>query len=162
MKKPKVSSVEAVKTSYPQLADETKQLNQLITDVGASVEDIVCSLRRIGLHVSAWHQIAGGEDEHNGYTWSRDIGYTRIGGLWHIAVREWSQGPGEPPEPTIYKFGDAPPWMCLEAAGKIPELIQELIERTRDMRAKISTKKSDLDEIAAALTDMAQEAASCG
>jgi hypothetical protein len=162
MKKPKVSPLEAVKTSYPQLADESKQLNQVITDLGASVSGVEASLRRIGLHVSAWHEIAGGQDEHNGFLWSRDIGYTRIDSLWHIALREWSQEPGQPEEQTIYRFGDAPPWMCLEAAGKIPELIHELIERTRDMRAKITRKKNELDELAAVLADLAQQAMDAG
>ena len=48
--------------------------------------------------------------------------------------------------------------MCLEAAGKIPELLEELIERTRDLRAKLASKKRDVDELAAVLADLAQEA----
>jgi hypothetical protein len=158
MKKPKVSPVEAVKTSYPQLADETYQLQALIGDFGKTISAVEGSLRRIGLDVSAWHQIAGGQHEHNGYTWSRDIGYTRIGSSWHIALREWSQEVGQEDEQTTYKFRDAPPWMCLEAAGKIPELLEELIERTRDLRAKLASKKRDVDELAAVLADLAQEA----
>jgi hypothetical protein len=158
MKKPKVSPVEAVKTSYPQLAEESNQLNQALVDLGKSIFGVEVSLRRIGLNVSAWHQIAGGRDEQSGYVWSRHIGYTRLNNSWHIALRESDQEPGQEGEQTTYKFGDAPPWMCLEAAGKIPELLEELVERTRDMRAKISKKKAEVDELASVLADLAEEA----
>jgi hypothetical protein len=72
---------------------------------------------------------------------------------------KWSFDPDvQESDETTYKFDDAPPWMCLEAAGKIPELLEELIERTRDMRAKITKKKAEIDELAAVLADLAQEA----
>lgn len=158
MKKPKVSSLEAVKTSYPQLAEETKQLHQVIADLGTSMCGVEVSLRRIGLQVSAWHKIAGGQDEHSGYVWSRDIGYTRFDSQWYIGLRDWSQEPGHEPEVSTYKFSDAPPWMILEAAGKIPDLLEELIERTRDMRTKIAAKKTEVDQLAAVLKDLAVEA----
>jgi hypothetical protein len=83
-------------------------------------------------------------------------------GLWHIALREWSREIGEEPDQTIYKFSDAPPWMCLEAAGKIPELIQTLIDRTREMRARIATKKNELDELGALLAELANNACDDG
>jgi hypothetical protein len=158
MKKPKVSPLEAVKTSYPQLAEESQQLKQEITDLGKGISGIETSLRRLGLDVSAWHRIAGGQDEHNGYVWSRDIGFTRIGSQWYIALREWSQEPGQEDEQTTYRFNEAPPWMCVEAAGKIPELLEELIDRTRDMRAKITAKKAEVDAFASVLADLAAEA----
>jgi hypothetical protein len=158
MKKPKVSALEAVKASYPQLAEEAQQLQQVVTDLGASMCGIEVSLRRIGLQVSAWHQIAGGHDEDNGYAWSRDIGYTRIGEQWYIAVREWSEEAGQEPEQSTYKFRDAPPWMVLDAAGKIPELLEELIERTRAMRTKIAARKTEVDQLAAVLNVLAAEA----
>jgi hypothetical protein len=160
MKKPKVSPVEAVKTSYPQLAEESKQLQSTISAVGTSISGIEASLRRIGLHVSAWHEIAGGRNDNNGYIWSRDIGYTRIGDHWHIALREWSQEIGKEAEVTTYKFDGAPPWIVLEAAGKIPELLEELIERTRDLRAKLSKKHSEVEELAVVLAGLAAEAMS--
>lgn len=159
MKKPKVSPAEAVKTTYPQLAYESQQLKQAIKDLGDHVSDIEASLRRIGLHVSAWHRIAGGEDADGEYRWSRDIGFTRINDRWHIGLREWSHLQGDDPATTIYKFEDAPPWMCLEAAGKIPELLEELIARTRDIRDKIINKNAEVKELAAVLAELAAEAA---
>jgi Sec-independent protein translocase protein TatA len=52
--------------------------------------------------------------------------------------------------------------MCLEAAGKIPELIQTLIDRTREMRARIATKKNELDELGALLAELANSACDDG
>ena len=120
-----------------------------------SVESSLC---RIGLDVSAWHRIAGGQDHNVGYVWSRDIGYTRLGNHWRIAIREYAEEVGGEPEQTTYKFADAPPWMCLEAAGKIPGLLEELIERTQDIRRKITAKTAEVDQLATILETLAEEA----
>ena len=162
MKKPKVSPVEAVKISYLQLAEESKHLKEEVADLGRIISGVEASLRRLGLNISAWHRIAGGYDEASGFNWSRDIGYTRVGNLWHIALREFEHEPGLPPDQTTYKFGEAPPWMCLEAIGKIPELLEELIQRTRDMRAQIGAKKETLKELATVLEELAEETATRG
>lgn len=157
-KKPKASPLEAVRTSYPHLAGESKQLKQAVRDLGNSVLGVELSLRRIGLDVSAWHQIAGGDDPDSGYVWGREIGYTRLGDFWHIAIREWSQEVGQEGQQATYKFADAPPWMCLEAAAKIPGLLETLIERTQDMRRKISARVAEVDELAKVLKTLAEEA----
>src|ERR1051325_3468627 len=100
-KKPKVSAKEAIRSSFPRLAEETRELSKSIGALAGSVTGIESSVRRIGLNVSAWHEIAGGRNDDAGYAWSRDIGYTRIGSMWHIAIREWSQEVGERGEQTI-------------------------------------------------------------
>jgi hypothetical protein len=74
--------------------------------------------------------------------------------LWQIALREsWSDN-GEDGS-TTHTFTKAPPWMVLEAAGKIPGLIEELINRTREMRANLTAKNAELQELAAVLAIMA-------
>jgi methyl-accepting chemotaxis protein len=158
MKTPKVSPVEAVKTSYPQLAEENKLLQQTISDLAETISRIQDSLHRIKLQVSAWHQIAGGIDDNFDYKWSRDIGYTRTGDEWHIALRRWSCNQDNEVNEKTYTFSQAPPWMIIEAAGKIPGLLDELIERTRDTRAQLTKKKSEVDELAAVLDELADEA----
>ena len=125
VKTPKVSQAETAKTLFPQLAEENQQVQELLRGYGKSISGIEVSLRQIGLHVSAWHRFAGGQDDNIGYCWSRDIGYTHINDRWHIAVREWSQEVGREDEQTVYKFSEAPPWLCLEAAGKIAGLLRE-------------------------------------
>src|ERR1700692_4917327 len=129
MKKPKVSLAEAAKTSFPQLAAGTNELSSALTDLAGTISDIESSLRRIGINVSAWHTVASGEAADGDIHWSRDIGYTRFGDVWLIPLRDSWQELGEPDKKTTYIFRDAPPWMCLEAAGKIPGLLETLIER---------------------------------
>lgn len=158
MKTPKVSSAEAVKTTYPQLAAETKQLKATITELGKSISGVESSLRRIGLEVSAWHKIAGGENEHNGIRWSRDIGYTQWGRHWHIMLRQWSLDPNGDEDSELHEFAEAPPWMIIEAAGKIPDLLEELINRTQETRKQLVKRKAEVDELAAVLANLAVEA----
>lgn len=156
MKTPKVSSAEAVKTTYPQLAAETKQLKATITELGKSISGVEESLQRIGLEVSAWHKIAGGVDDFSGIFWSRDIGYSQSGGRWRITLRDWSQDPNGEDSGRHYVFAEAPPWMIIEAAGKIPALLEELINRTQETRKQLVKRKAEVDELAAVLADLAK------
>ena len=156
-KKPKVSQVETVKTTYPQLAAETKHLSSAIGELAGTISTVESTLHRIGLNVSAWHTIVQGQNDDIGYVWSRAIGYTRLNERWRIALRERSQEIGQEPDQQTWTFADAPPWMILEAAGKIPELLEELIERTQDMAKNIRSKNAEVTQLAAVLEQLAAD-----
>jgi hypothetical protein len=156
-KPPKVSQIERTKSSFTQLVLETKELSSELKELSDKLSTVEESLRRIGLNVSAWHQITGGHDDDSGYSWSRDIGYTRIRDQWRIALRERSRESDDRPEDDIRLFSDAPPWMCLEAASKIPDLLEELIDRTQETRKNIRTKNIEVGELASVIESMASE-----
>lgn len=158
MKQPKPSPVEAVRATLPLLVEDNKGVKQEIAEIADIIAMIERSLRKIGLDVSAWYKIAGGSDDESGDRWSREIGYTRYRNSWSILLRESSGNlyDEEGDEVNTYAFSTAPPWMCIEAAGKIPELLQELLERTRTTKTSLAAKKLVIQGVAneiAALVD---------
>lgn len=150
MKQPKPSPVEAVRATFPLLVEDNKGVKQEIAEIADFIALIERSLRKIELDVSAWYKIAGGSDDNSGYRWSREIGYTRYRNSWSILLRESSGNSYYEDEDDIntYAFSAAPPWMCIEAAGKIPELLQELLERTRTTKSSLAAKKTVIQGVA--------------
>lgn len=153
----KIPPTERVTASFKQLAVASSDLDNAAKDLGTSISNIEASLRRIGLQVSAWHQVAGHEADSGEY-WSRDIGWTKLKNSWGIAVRK-ANGfePTEDHNEEIWPFADAPRWMAIEAASKLPDLFETLVQRTNEMTEKLRRRKTQTDELAAALDGIVEE-----
>ena len=89
----------------------------------------------------------------SGNWWSRELGYTRVRDVWGVALKTASgnYGNDEHDDETIYLFKDAPRWMRLEAVASIPDLLEALLNTTRETidRAKKATTR--LTEFATAM-----------
>jgi len=83
----KVPPGERAVTAFRQLAVASSDSDTAAKDLGASLSTVESLLRRIGVRVSAWHQIAGHEDP-NGPYWTRDLGWAKIKDSWCIAIRK--------------------------------------------------------------------------
>ncbi len=77
MAETKIPPTERITASYKQLAVASSDLDNAAKDLGNSLSNVEAALRRIGVQISAWHQIAGHE-EPNGAYWSRDIGWAKV------------------------------------------------------------------------------------
>lgn len=158
MKQPKPSPVEAVRSTFPRLAEENMGLRQEIAEIAQTIVGIEDSLRQIKLDVSAWHKLAAGENREGDYRWSRELGYTRDGAMWSILLRELTTNVYDDEEEVkTYDFQSAPPWMCIEAVGKIPELLHELLERTRTTRTTLTAKKMEIKNLASEIAALADQ-----
>ena len=51
----------------------------------------------------------------------------------------------------IRAFNDAPRWMAIESAGKLPDLFETLVKRTVEAARKLKDRKREADELAAAI-----------
>ena len=88
--------------------------------------------RKLKLGVSAWHQIAGHEEPDGGF-WTRDIGFAQVRNKWGIALRRtWGNYNIDEYAEEVWLFTDAPRWICIESIGKLPDLFDDLIKRTRN------------------------------
>jgi len=164
MKQPKPSPVEAVRATLPLLIEDNKGVKQEMAEIAAIVATIEKTLRKIEIDISAWYKISAGSEGESGYRWSREIGYSRSKNSWSILIRE-AEGniyESDGDEVTTYAFNNAPPWMCIEAAGKIPELLKEILARVRTTRTSLSAKKVEIkdvaDEIAALVASLVDDA----
>lgn len=151
-------------SSLKELATASKDLKAACKELCDLVARFEKTLETFNLGISAWHKIAGGSDDNSGFYWRRDVGYTAFSGgvlpdKWYIAIRDSSGNfEGDQYEERIWKFQDAPPWMQIEASGKLPELFETLVERvnetTEKVRARAVQTAPIADALAAALTEL--------
>jgi hypothetical protein len=107
--------------------------------------------------VTAWAQIYSDGDPSGEHWWSRDIGYTKIGGKWGIALRSCSGDHSFPAGDSeeIWLFNDAPRWLRLEGIEHVPALIEKLIAETEATIEKIKAKVGEAKELAEAINAIA-------
>src|SRR5262249_11315461 len=117
----KVPPSERLTSSFKQLANASVDLDAAAGELRKVISDIEAALKTIKIGVSAWYTVAGHSDR-GGEFWSRDLGYSRVGDDWCIALRrQWgAEWDDEGPHEEVWKFSDAPRWMCIEAVGKLP------------------------------------------
>ena len=142
MKVTKVPASERIASSFKQLSTASEQLNIVTSDFANTIAPVDAALGSLKLGVSAWHKVAGADDPRTGDFWHRDIGYSKFGNDWGIALRRVSgnEFADDGYHEEIWRFAGAPPWMCVEAAGKLPDLIDDLIQRTHDTTKNLKAK----------------------
>lgn len=119
-----------VRANYTALCSAAIQLNLASDDMREAVAALSEHLKRLGLGVSAWYDLATGESK------VRSVGYTKLGSNWGIAIRQVTQLPNQEREEEIWLFGDAPRWMRIEAVAHIPDLLEALLARTCETTEK--------------------------
>jgi hypothetical protein len=158
MSEAKVPPTERIVSYFKELAVETSECNSAAIELSDAILPLETALRKIKLPVSAWHRIAGDEDDNGNY-WTRDIGYTKIGDEWGIALRRtWGNLNVDHHREETWPFKDAPRWMCIESAGKLPDLFEELVKRTKETTAKLKARTTQARELAAAIAAVLPEA----
>jgi methyl-accepting chemotaxis protein len=157
---PKAPPIERVQSSYKQLCVAAKNLNAASDELGKLISLFDAALQKFNLGVSAWVEVSGSRDDSTGDWWSRDLGYTRVGNKWGIALRKASGNLDSPIEESeeVWLFNEAPRWMRAEAVGKIPDLLEALVKRAGDTTKKIKERTTQVQELAAAMSKAADEA----
>lgn len=143
------AGIENVQQSLSTLATAAASLNVASDRLGVVVEGIEAELKKLNLGVSAWYTLARGSDTET--TWTRGIGYTKVGGKWCIALRETRDSPPAKYTEQVWPFKDAPRWLRLDAVGHIPQLLEELTERAHRMTDLCTKRVEQAEQIAAAM-----------
>jgi hypothetical protein len=155
----KLPASERATAAFRKLATSTQELNESNSEWSTHIESINIALRKLGLRVSAWHEIAGGADDEEYSFWSREIGWTKIDDDWCLAIRK-SAGdvrmPDEAHEET-WRFQDAPHYMRIDAGSKIADLLEALVKRTEETTAKVAKRKIETAELAERLQALTAE-----
>lgn len=155
---PKALPSERVQSSYKQLSIAASNLNAASDELGKAISTLDSALQKFNLGVSAWIHLSGGKNDETFDWWSRDLGYTKVGSKWGIALKD-SSGNAVPPEEElveVWLFNQAPRWMRAEAVGKIPDLLEALVKQTEDTTKKIKEKTTQVQEFAEAMSKVAE------
>lgn len=151
MAEEKIPPGERIASSFKRLASSSTDLNTAADELSNTVSKLESALRELNLGISAWHRIAGSEDRDGTY-WSRDIGYTGFGKEWHIALRKVSGDNFlDDHKEEIWRFAEAPRWMCVESISKLPDLLDELIKRTDETARKLKNRNLEATELTKAV-----------
>jgi hypothetical protein len=158
MPEEKVLPKDRIASSFKQLAAVSTDLSAAAKELGKSIDILELALKNLNLGVSAWYEIAGNEDEDGSY-WSRDIGYTKIRYEWRIALRQVNghRQVDDSHNEEIWAFSDAPRWMCVEAAAKLPDLFDTLIQRAVETTKKVSARIPETEELASTVQNIQAE-----
>jgi hypothetical protein len=150
---------ERVQAAYKQLSLAANSLNVASDELGKAISVLDAALQKLNLGVSAWADLSSNEDTDAGTWWNRRIGYTKIRDKWGVALRTASGNYNWPNDDSeeLWLFNDAPRWMRIEAVGKIPDLLEELLRQAEDTTKKIKNKTTQAYELAAAMSKVAQE-----
>jgi hypothetical protein len=148
----KIPVSERVQSAFRKLTVSASNLNSASDDLRVVINELDDALRKLNLGVSAWVKIAGDDDGRDEY-WSRDLGYTRIGRTWGIALREVEGNYNWPDEAKVesWPFNDAPRWLRADAVGKIPDLLEKLADQADGTTKRIKQKATEARELTTAI-----------
>jgi len=146
-------------SAYKQLAESASALEAESRKFARPIEQINTVLRKLGLNLITWHKVTGGEDDYDNF-WSRDVGYTKVNGLWSLAIRAASGNHNRPDDvdSSVWDFTEAPPSYRIEALPFLPGLLEDLTSNTEKTTAKLRQTTNEAQELAAALVEAAAEA----
>ena len=147
-------STARVESSFKQLSTAAQTLHTASDDLRKVIRQLDASLKKLGLGFPAWVQISGSSDETQ--YWNRDLGYARVGGKWGLALRDVTGNHIDHDDDSeeVWAFNDAPRAMRIEAVGKIPDLLERLLQQTEETTKKLQSKIAQAADLASIFADM--------
>lgn len=151
------STSERLASAYKRLAASSEVLNGASDEFSKPISELDAALQKLNIGLITWQTITGGSDEGDGY-WSRDVGYTKMGSKWGLAIRtvdghhSWDRDDIEE-----WSFHDAPRSYRIEALEKLPDLLEQLIKNADKTAKKLKEKTVEAKELASALAQAAAE-----
>jgi len=118
------TSIENLRTTASQLNEITDYLNVTVK----TVEKILGEELKIG--ISAYVSVDSETDDTTGATITQFLGYQRVGGNFRIVVL-W-ENDFHPDRPAVKPWSDCARDMKIETAEKLPQLIQEISNKSKD------------------------------
>ena len=122
----------------PSLAATAANLNNVSKELTQLVERLNGALQRLNLGVTAWVELNGYSD--NSTTWSEELGYSRIGREWGLALRNTKHDHHLDEFEVLdgWPFNEAPRELRVRAIGKIPQLLKKLDQVANGIVEEIS------------------------
>jgi hypothetical protein len=149
--------ISRAQTSYRKLATAAVALNTASDQLGKVIVEVDAALKALNLGISSWISFNEWVDD-GGSDYSCDqIGYSKVGGKWGIALRSLSgnYNYGEGTEDGPWLFNDAPRALRVAAIDKIPEFLEKLAKDAVETTKKINEKLQQSRELAKAITVLA-------
>ncbi|HEY0307042.1 MAG TPA: hypothetical protein VGB94_02690 [Acidobacteriaceae bacterium] len=146
----------SVSASYLELTKAAEVLNGVTDAFGKAVSEIDDALKKLNLGIMAWVKVdEEGADSDDPTYYIEEIGYSKIGGKWGIALRtrvgNLAYGDDDREDVESWLFNEATRTLRLKAIVKLPELVNKLSQEAAKMTNQLQSKLADAQAIAVAL-----------
>jgi hypothetical protein len=144
-----------VSASFKKLSSTAAKLNAISDSLSSQIEQIDTSLKRLNLGVIAWVKIQADCDE-DGNWFKEELGYTKVGNRWCVAIKTASGMQGDPngPDTSFWAFADAPRQLRIRAIEHIPALIENLCTEADSMIKQLEPKVQEVAQLTMALNSL--------
>ena len=142
----------------PSLAATAANLNNASKKLTEIIERLDGALQRLNLGVTAWVQVNGANSSPDlSAFWSEDLGYSRIGRKWGLALRriEGDHALNEWELLDEWPFNEAPRDLRIGAITRIPKLLKKLDQEAQMVAEEISESIDVTVPIVTAIEDSA-------
>jgi hypothetical protein len=133
----------------PSVSERTAEALKQLQPVAAAVEvaaaelskpvsAIETALKRMNIAYEAWSTYKQGG--HEEYWWKWDIGYTRIGNRWGIAIKVSSGDETDPEHDRSERwlFNESPLYLRHPAIDKLPDMLEALAKTGETVAGKLN------------------------
>lgn len=146
-----------VSGAFEKLVASAAELNAVSDEIAKPISAIEATLQKLNLGVSAWAEFAGELDLPSGCFWDRAIGYAKVSRVWGITIRARSGllNQDEHSETEVWRFNDAPRSYRIQALGKLPDLLEQLVEATCETTAALKNQVAATKQVAETISQMA-------
>ena len=146
----------SVEETLGKLAYVSDSLNKASDSLSEQILEVESALQRYGLGVSAWVMISSWEVEvpvigamDTNVTRMLCLGYGKYIGKWGLLVSECDDD--IPDTGNVSFLREEPRDVKLEAVGKLPDLLKELLKKATEIATETTAKADVTREIAASL-----------
>lgn len=150
----------SIESTLSKLAYVSDSLNKSSDSLSNQILEVESALQRYGLGVPVWVMMSSWEVEvpvigamNTNVTRMLCLGYGKFCGKWGLLVSECEDIPHEG---NISFLREVSREMKLEAVGKLPALLQELLKKATEVAAEATKKADETREIALSLKQWCQ------
>lgn len=143
-----------VADSFQRLQVAAAELNIVSNQLGVSISVLDTALQHLNLGISTWVHVDIWDNGHGDFE-LQEIGYTKVGSKWGIALRTTQGNFETDPEGNSHEqwlFNDAPRGLRIAAIDKLPDLLEKLAEDAKATAGRIRDKIEQSQQVARAIT----------
>ncbi len=147
-------SSERAENSFKQLASAAQALSSASDDLSKVIRHFDASLKKLALGITVWIEVSGTADDTQ--YWRNELGYAKIDGKWGIALREVTGFHLDPEDSSFEEwiYNEAPRAMRAEAVGKIPDLLEKMLQQTEETTKDLRSKIEEAAELAFVVSNL--------
>lgn len=137
-----------LKDAFAECEESGKVLNEASDKLAELFKALDARIAGMNLGVAAWYTYAESKSPTG---WNRSVGYTRSNKRWGLSIKQWRDEPTGDHLEEVWLINDAPRFLRIEAAAHIPDLIESLAKRTKEMTKLVERAEDTVNTLLAVL-----------